>query len=168
MLNTLTNHGYFPRDGRNITRYNAIKGLKDGLNFNGTLAGIMWDQAVIANPELNATFFTLDQLNVHNVLEHDASLSRTDAYFGNNHLYNSTVFAETRQWWTTDPVTAEQLAHSKIFRQLQSRATNPEYKFTSVTQEFSLGELGAPTVAFGDLATGDVPRPLITYFFGKS
>lgn len=59
MMNTLANHGFLPRDGRNITKDNAILGLSEGLNFDSGLASLMWDQAIIANPEPNATFFTL-------------------------------------------------------------------------------------------------------------
>jgi hypothetical protein len=59
MMNTLANHGILPRDGRNITKEAVIKGMKQGLNFDPALATIMFDQAVIANPEPNATFFTL-------------------------------------------------------------------------------------------------------------
>ena len=166
MLNTLANHGFLPRDGRNITRSNAIAALNNGLNFNATLGGIMWEQAIIANPEPNATFFTLEQLNVHNLLEHDASLSRTDAAFGNNHVFNQTVFDVSRNWWTDETVTAKQLAHSKIFRQLESRATNPNYTFGASTEEFSLGEVAAPIIVFGDLTTATVRRDLMEYFFG--
>lgn len=167
MLNTLSNHGFFPRDGRNITKENAVQGLKNGLNFNGSLGALMWEQAIIANPEPNATFFTLEMLNVHNVLEHDASLSRTDKYFGNNHVFNGTIFNQSRQWWTDETITAKQFAHSKIYRQLQSRATNPNYTFTASTEEFSLGEVAAPVIAFGELATGSVNRSLVEFFFGE-
>jgi len=166
MLNTLANHGFLPRDGRNITRSNTIAALNNGLNFNATLGGIMWEQAIIANPEPNATLFTLEQLNVHNLLEHDASLSRTDAAFGNNHVFNQTVFDVSRKWWTDETVTAKQLAHSKIFRQLESRATNPNYTFGASTEEFSLGEVAAPIIVFGDLTTATVRRDLMEYFFG--
>src|SRR5690242_8305853 len=167
MLNTLTNHGFLPRDGRNFTRENVIKGLGDGLNFDSQLAGLMWDQAIFANPEPNATFFTLEQLNVHNVLEHDASLSRTDAAFGNNHVFNQTVFDTSKMWWTDETVSAKQLANSKIYRQLVSRAENDNYKFTASTEEFSLGEVAAPIIAFGDTNEGTVPKSLMVYFFGK-
>jgi hypothetical protein len=167
MLNTLSNHGFLPRDGRNITKENAIKGLKGGLNFNESLGGLMWEQAIVANPEPNATFFTLEMLNVHNVLEHDASLSRSDAFFGNNHIFNETVFNESRKWWTEETITAKQLAHSKIYRQLESRAMNPNYTFSASTEEFSLGEVAAPVVAFGELDTGNVNRSLVEYFFGQ-
>ncbi|KAI4906599.1 hypothetical protein J4E90_010493 [Alternaria incomplexa] len=165
MLNTLANHGFLPRDGRNFTQENVVKGLKDGLNFNASLGALMWQQAIIANPEPNATFFTLEQLNVHNVLEHDASLTRTDAAFGNNHVFNETVYNVSKQWWTEEVVTAKMLANSKIFRQLESRATNPNYTFTASTEEFSLGEVAAPIIAFGSLEEGTVNRTLMEYFF---
>ena len=59
MMNTLANHGILPRNGKAITREAVIKAMKHGLNFDSALAVIMFDQAVIANPEPNATFFTL-------------------------------------------------------------------------------------------------------------
>jgi hypothetical protein len=167
MLNTLANHGFLPRDGRNFTQDNVVKGLKDGINFNTSLGALMWQQAIIANPEPNATFFTLEQLNVHNVLEHDASLSRADAALGNNHLFNETVYNGSKQWWTEEVVTAKMLANSKIFRQLESRATNPNYTFTETTEQFSLGEVIAPIVAFGSFEDATVNRTLMQYFFGE-
>ncbi|THW56197.1 Cloroperoxidase [Aureobasidium pullulans] len=133
MMNTLANHGFIPRNGGNITKQNAIKGLADGLNFDASLASLMWDQAIIANPEPNATFFTLEHLNQHNVLEHDASLSRMDAYYGNNHI--------------------------------ESRAFNPNYTFTANNEQFSLGEVAAPFIAFGNTTSVTVPRDLVLYFF---
>ncbi|KAJ4298075.1 hypothetical protein N0V90_005974 [Kalmusia sp. IMI 367209] len=158
-------HEWIPGGPNDLTKYNAVAALTGGLNFNASLAEIMFDQAIIANPEPNATFFTLDMLNVHNVLEHDASLSRTDAFFGNNHIFNQTVFDTSRAYWTEDVVTANMLANSKIFRQVESRAFNPDYKFTSTTEQFSLGEVAAPIIAFGDIEKFTVPRNLITYFF---
>lgn len=74
MMNTLANHGFLPRDGRNLTKPTVVKALNTAINFNTSLAELMFDQAIIANPEPNATYFTLDMLNRHNVLEHDASL----------------------------------------------------------------------------------------------
>lgn len=160
-------HGFLPRDGRNITKENAIKALGDGLNFDSDLASIMWEQAIIVNPEPNATFFTLDQLNVHNLLEHDASLSRSDAFFGNNHVFNQTIFDTSRKWWPDSIITAKQLAHSKIYRQIESRSSNPKYTFTPSTEEFSLGEVAAPIIAFGDMTSGTVRRDMVEFFFRK-
>jgi hypothetical protein len=199
MMNTLANHGFLQRDGKNITRENAIKALGDGLNFNSSLVEVMFDAAIIANPEPNATYFTLDHLNQHNVLEHDASLryvvvlldrnpepgslsglpfpsdhkpnsltprSRSDAFFGNNHVFNETIFEETKKYWPEPVINASMLANAKVARQLTSKVSNPTYRFTLITEEFSLGEVIAPVVAFGDLATITVNRTLVEYFFG--
>ncbi|KAH8892745.1 Cloroperoxidase [Thozetella sp. PMI_491] len=165
MMNTLANHGFLPHDGRNITEANIISGLGAALNFDSTLASLMFRMAIIANPEPNATFFTLDQLNVHNVLEHDASLSRSDAFFGNNHVFNQTIFDQTRVYWTAETLDANMLANGKVARQIESKAFNPNYTFTSNTEQFSLGEVAAPVIAFGDMETVHVNRTLVEYFF---
>ncbi|KAI7259026.1 hypothetical protein KC343_g9341 [Hortaea werneckii] len=126
----------------------------------------MFKQALPANPDYpNATTFNLDQLNRHNVLEHDASLSRLDAYNGNNHVFNQPVFDETKKYWTEPIITAEHIANSKLARMLQSKATNPEYRFTNTTESFSIGEILAPFIAFGDAKNATVRRDLTVYFF---
>ncbi|KAI6912731.1 Cloroperoxidase [Hortaea werneckii] len=166
MLNTLANHGFLPHDGKNFTQEVVTKGLGDGLNFAPALTEIMFKQALPANPDYpNATTFNLDQLNRHNVLEHDASLSRLDAYNGNNHVFNQLVFDETKKYWTEPVVTAEHIANSKLARMLQSKATNPEYRFTNTTESFSIGEILAPFIAFGDAENATVRRDLTVYFF---
>lgn len=60
---------------------------------------------------------------------------------------------------------ANQLANSKVARQVESKAFNPNYTFTANTENFSLGEVAAPIIAFGDMSTGEVSRALVTYFF---
>ena len=62
MMNTLANHGFLPHDGRGITKKVVIDAMGNALNFDADLATIMFDQAIIANPEPNATFFTLYNL----------------------------------------------------------------------------------------------------------
>lgn len=94
-------------------------------------------------------------------------MSRADAYNGNNHIFNSTIFAKTKAYWTQPILDAAMLANGKLARQIQSRASNPNYTFTSSMEEFSLGEVAAPVIAFGDIQAGRVNRSLVEYFFGK-
>jgi hypothetical protein len=89
-----------------------------------------------------------------------------DAYYGNNHLFNPSTFASSKQFWTSSVLSAEQLAHSKLARQIDSRAFNPTYTFTATMEQFSLGELAAPIVAFGNSEAGTADRALVEYFFG--
>ncbi|KAF5009139.1 hypothetical protein FDECE_4629 [Fusarium decemcellulare] len=149
MMNTLANHGFLPRDGKNLTQEVVVSGLKRGINLHEALGTQMFKQSIIANPEPNATFFTL----------------RLDAYFGNNHAFNQKVFDTTKAYWTAETVDTKMLANGKLFRQIQSRSTNPNYTFTSRTDTFSMGELAAPVLVFGDKATATVPRNLMEYFF---
>ena len=108
-----------------------------------------------------------DHLNRHNVLEHDASLSRSDAFFGNNHVFNSSIFETSKAYWTAETITPEMLANSKLARQVASRSSNPTYVFTADMEQFSIGEVAAPIIVFGDVGEGTVPRGLVEYFFGK-
>ncbi|TDZ24899.1 putative sterigmatocystin biosynthesis peroxidase stcC [Colletotrichum orbiculare MAFF 240422] len=165
MMNTLANHGFLPHDGRNLTQDTVVSALNEALNFNQSLGTLMFQMAIVANPEPNATFFTLDHLNRHNVLEHDASLSRTDAFFGSNHIFNQTVFDESRKYWTADVLDANMLANSKVARQVTSKAFNPNYTFTATVENFSLGEVAAPIIVFGDMDAGTVNKTLVEYFF---
>jgi hypothetical protein len=90
-----------------------------------------------------------------------------DAYYGNNHLFNPATFASSKSFWTTSLLSAQQLANSKLARQIDSRAYNPTYTFTATTEQFSLGELAAPIIAFGDSEKGTADRALVEYFFGE-
>ncbi|GKT70635.1 sterigmatocystin biosynthesis peroxidase stcc protein [Colletotrichum tofieldiae] len=91
--------------------------------------------------------------------------SRTDAFFGSNHIFNQTIFDESRAYWTKDVLDADQLANSKIARQINSKAFNPNYTFTASVENFSLGEIAAPIIAFGDISAGTVNKTLVEYFF---
>lgn len=62
----------------------------------------------------------------------------------------------------------DMLANGKVFRQLQSKASNPTYTFTSTMDAFSLGEMAAPILVFGDITAQTVNKTLVEYFFRKS
>lgn len=95
-----------------------------------------------------------------------AGFSRTDAYFGSNHVFNQTIFDESRAYWTSPVLDARHIANSKVARQIASKAFNPTYRFTTAVEQFSLGEMAAPFIAFGDVEKVTVDRDLVEYFFG--
>ncbi|EAW15001.1 uncharacterized protein ACLA_004150 [Aspergillus clavatus NRRL 1] len=106
--------------------------------------------AIIANPEPNATFFT----------------PRSDTYFGNNHVFNQTIFDETKAYWTGDILNASMLANSWLARQINSKDFNPTYTFTEMMGHFTLGKVAVPIIAFGDMKTGLVNKTVVEYFLG--
>lgn len=60
------------------------------------------------------------------------------------------------------------LANAKLARQIESRAFNPNYTFTSLAESFSIGEISSFVAVFGNLQTNTANRTLLEYFFGLS
>jgi len=88
-MNSLANHGYINRDGRNLNLYTLIKAQVEVFNFSIPLASILSLGGLFICG--NGLTVTLDQLKLHSwiSIEHDASLGRQDIRTGNN--------------WTIDP-----------------------------------------------------------------
>ncbi|KAJ7044864.1 Peroxidase, family 2-domain-containing protein [Mycena alexandri] len=86
-LNSLSNHGYLPRDGRNIHATDIITAMNDYLGLSATFdflqtfgAGVRG--AFVLLPGLSIGLESYDALtNSHNKIEHDASFTRSDVFF---------------------------------------------------------------------------------------
>ncbi|KAF2652386.1 peroxidase [Lophiostoma macrostomum CBS 122681] len=165
MLNTLANHGYLPHNGRDISQQNTIDALGQALNINSTLAVFLHQEALTTNPAPNATTFSLDDLSRHNVLEHDASLSRLDAYFGDNHDFNQAVFDETRSYWTSPIINITTAAAALAARKETSNTTNPTFVLSDIGRAFGFGETAAYILILGNKTTATVERSLVEYLF---
>ncbi len=83
-LNALANHGYINRNGRNITRNDIEAAAYKALGVGYDVTAIATINAQIAAEIFpNGVMSSLWALNAtHNVIEHDASLSRNDKYLG--------------------------------------------------------------------------------------
>ncbi|RAL12605.1 peroxidase family protein [Aspergillus homomorphus CBS 101889] len=165
MLNTLANHGILPHDGKDITEQQTIDALYKALSIDEQLARSLHQQALTTNPQPNATTFSLNHLSRHNILEHDASLSRQDFYFGNNHDFDQAVFDETRSYWIFPIIDIKAAATARQARINTSKANNPTHTLSSLAQAVSLAESSAYIIVFGNKWAGTVRRSLIEYFF---
>ncbi|GAB1313749.1 hypothetical protein MFIFM68171_03959 [Madurella fahalii] len=165
-LNAFANHGFLPRSGKYITHQDLIDGLAAATNFDEGLSNLLFDFAVGTNPEPNATWFSLDHLTRHNVLEHDASLSRLDNYFGHADVFNRRVFDETRSHWgRRDIINAVNGAAAIAGRMSTSRRTNPEFAMSELGLAFTIGETAAYISILGDKTSLTVDRRLVEYLF---
>ncbi|KAI7531913.1 hypothetical protein KC331_g13849, partial [Hortaea werneckii] len=88
-LNALANHGFIPRNGKDMTLPILIKGLKAGMNMAPDFTIAIGGVGLLSSDSPDtARAFDLDDLDQHNFpIEHDASLSRQDAYFGNDYSF---------------------------------------------------------------------------------
>ncbi|KAH7016690.1 Peroxidase, family 2-domain-containing protein [Ilyonectria destructans] len=165
MLNVLANHGYLPRDGKNIDKEVTRHAMKNGLNLDSAFADIMFDPALLTSPKENSSTFDLDNLNRHNLLEHDGSLSRADAYWDDSQVFNTTVYAETLSYFEGDTVDLKSAAAARLARMTSSQKTNPTFFVNSTAQSISLGETGAYILALGDRVAGTVPLARVRMMF---
>jgi hypothetical protein len=171
MLNTLANHAFLPHDGKAISEARVVHALGSALNISASLATFLFSEAITTAPQPNATTFTLEDLGRHNILEHDASLSRSDYFFNHDpYSFNASVFAETQSYWHGDTITLKMAAEARIGRLITSNTTNPTYSLSDLGSDFSVGETAAYILLLGDDhgVSGTVRRELVEYFFGKS
>ncbi|CAN9094956.1 unnamed protein product [Alternaria alternata] len=141
-LNSLANHGFIHRDGRNMTIPHLISGLAAGLNIGADFTTAISGAGLLSSPNPLGGSFDLDDLSQHNFpIEHDASMSRQDAALGNPQpFYNPnwqqyiSFFAGKDQ---TDVPTA---AKAKYARTQDSQKRNPEFVYGLREAVFSYGE----------------------------
>ncbi|ETS80520.1 hypothetical protein PFICI_08049 [Pestalotiopsis fici W106-1] len=165
-LNTLANHGYLPRDGRKITLDFLRDAMLNGFNIAHSDAEGLFPLALQTSPDYpNTDTFDLEDLGRHDILEHDISLSRSDAWFASPDPFNETVWAETTSYFTTDFITVQQLADARMGRLATSQATNPNFTLSGLADGFSWGECASFFEIMADGTTGTVNKTFIDYWF---
>ncbi|KAL2813635.1 Cloroperoxidase [Aspergillus cavernicola] len=165
-LNTLANHGYLPRNGKDITLDILKDAMLEGFNIANSDALILFFPAISTSPEYPFTDrFDLANLGRHGILEHDISLSRSDAYFADPNPFNERVWAETASYFTTPMITVEQVAAARMGRLATSQETNPEHSLSALADGFSWGECASFFEIMADGTTGTVKKEYIEYWF---
>jgi len=92
-LNSLANHGFIHHNGKDMNIPHLLQGLAEGLNIGPDFTVLIGAAGLLSAPYPLAGSFDLNMLDQHNFpIEHDGSLSRGDAYFGDNHSFNATIF----------------------------------------------------------------------------
>ncbi|KAH9907362.1 Chloroperoxidase [Xylariomycetidae sp. FL2044] len=170
MLNVLANHGFFPHDGKHLTREIVVEAFASVLNIEESFASTMYDGGLACNTRLpNATDFSLGDLNNHDsILESDGSLSREDFYFNRYQVFNSTVFDESKSYWaSSDTIDVRSAAAAHLARVADSRARNPEFNATWTPEraDRSWATAALYISMMGDNAAGTAPREWVEYMF---
>ncbi|KAF7368186.1 putative sterigmatocystin biosynthesis peroxidase stcC [Mycena venus] len=79
-LNTMANHGYIHRDGKNISMLETYRGLKACWGLSSPLAGLLALGGWFAIRRLGR--INLFDIGLHNAIEHDASVVHLDCPAG--------------------------------------------------------------------------------------
>jgi hypothetical protein len=150
-LNALANHGYIPRDGKDLTPELLKQRVMDVYNMDPSVARTLVRRL--------PPHFTLADLGEHGFIEHDASLVHDDAAVGNDpSAVNETLVEELISLANEDQViTKEAVAQHRHNRELHSQRTNPSFDFSAYRQLVTYAEASAFLLGLGDYDTASIP-----------
>lgn len=188
-LNTLASHGYLPRNGI-ATPAQIVNAVQEGFNMGNDLAVFVTYAAFLVdgNPLTNllsiggkSSLTGIDPpkpaivggLDTHAVFEGDASMTRGDAFFGDNHSFNETQFEEFEKFSNQFGGGFYNLTAAAEFRWQriqESIATNPNFSFISPRYFTAYAESTFPLVFFvdGRKSDGRLPLDVARGFFQES
>jgi len=170
-LNTLANHGHLPRNGKAITPEMFSTAIENVYNFDTVLGYLFGHLAIpaVANNSLTTYTLDLDHLNLHDGIEHDASLSRNDFIQGDNHSFQPKLLEALLADAEGDFITAESLAKARSRREKDSLAAgSPALTTKSTTLAYGESALILQALGIPD-ASGNfkVPKASIQKWFGE-
>lgn len=150
-LNILANHGYIPRNGRNISAAAAIEAQMTAFNFDQASAASPIAGALSVSTTGYSDTFNLDDL-ARPGADRDGDLSRADRYFGDNVSFNQTIWSSVMQHWPDATVTFAQAAEARAARLRDAAAENPEFAQPEAAVAGSFTQLAGVLCAFGGSA----------------
>jgi len=168
-MNSIANHHFIQHDGRNITVPKLVQVMMDVFNLSKELATKVSDLGLLTADNPAGGVFTLDDLNKHNLFEHDASLSRCDLNIcGDNHSFNQTIFDDFLSFFNdTDHITIERAAAARYHFVQKSRSENSQFTYDVLKQATSYGETIKYFRTMADPVTGLTPVRFVKILFGK-
>ncbi|KIJ37979.1 hypothetical protein M422DRAFT_177141 [Sphaerobolus stellatus SS14] len=169
-LNTLASHGYLPRNG--VARPDQlVTGVMEGLNLGNDFAKFLVYQAFLMNGNPLTNLMSIGMktpetgpdppkpalvggLSQHGTFEGDTSMTRVDAFFGDQAVFNETLFQEfiafSAKYGFNGTYDLNAVAELRNQRLLDPIATNPELVFTSPRILSAYSEAVFPTIFFVD------------------
>ncbi|KAG6826658.1 hypothetical protein H0H92_014949 [Tricholoma furcatifolium] len=143
-INAMANHGILPRDGKNISFKEMSDRINSTYNFASSFCYFVPNYAAnMLNKNYNTDKFDLAELDLHNGIEHDASLVRRDVYFQPDQSIIHVPFVKELLESATgkdedgNPIlTISDLSRISSKRRAQARAENPEFSLDTIHKTF--------------------------------
>jgi hypothetical protein len=142
-----------------MTIPHLVKGLAAGLNIGADFSTAIGGVGLFSSPNPLGGSFNLNDLDQHNFpIEHDASLSRKDAFFGDNHSFFDPFFEDVMSFFPSGQTNIPGAAKAIANRTDDSEQTNPEFVYGA--REFILryGETGLYLQTMGGSDTDGIAK----------
>ncbi|KAJ3137021.1 hypothetical protein HK101_003926 [Irineochytrium annulatum] len=163
--NSLANHGFLSRT--EMTADNINSALENVMLMDSALSNLFSSQSMPLGTVLpdGTKIVSLAELDKHGAIEHDASLTRNDAFTGDNTSFNSTLLDQLLSFSSDGVhVTIDELAKFRAAREKYSKATNPSFTFGLKQQFTAYGEAALLYEAMKD-DTGNIRVDWIEVLF---
>jgi hypothetical protein len=147
-----------------------VRGLGEGLNVAADFAVLIGTLGARSANDPLALSFNLDDLDKHeHMIEHDGSLSRGDAFFGDNHTFNMTIWQTVLDYFEdSKTVNFTASAKARWNRITTQRKANPDFVYNAKDIILSYGETALYLSVLGDPVTGHPPIEWVRVLFGES
>ncbi|OHW95227.1 deoxyribonuclease-related protein [Colletotrichum incanum] len=122
----------------------------DALNIGEPRAINIFENALTTNPIPNATFFDMQMLPAHNVIEHDGSLSRRDAIFDPTNPFDEGTFNNFMSYFGDEQaIKTSIIANARARQALDMSRINPTFSITQDQVPVIVGENAMLLAIFG-------------------
>jgi len=176
-LNAMANHGWLPRSGKDIDLAALQRAVKGAFNFAPDALDQAFHIAVDFNLTTtgNSSTIHLSDLDLHDAIEMDGSLSRNDYFLGDNTHFDPVVWVSTAnrlglydcvETEADKFVTVEKVAVARALRVQDAMRANPRFNASAAQQRGSPGTTGLFMAALWNDAAGAVPKTWVRSFFG--
>ena len=168
-LNSMANHGILPHSGKDLTVKMLTDAMEEVFNIGFDLRTILAVGGVFASPTaLQYGTMDLDDLDKHNFIEHDGSLSRAPFHeAGDDHTFRQDIFDQVLNFFsnTTDATASVTEASKAHLHRVQTDSRSPDFSYGSKQTFLALGETALYLMAMGDPLTGTAPLEYIRILF---
>ena len=166
-LNTAANHGFINHSGKDLNLPDLIEGLAASMNMGADFTTAISAIAFFSSPYPLGLSFTLSDLDQHNFpIEHDASISRQDAYFGNDYSFNQSAYDQYFNYFGNNKTTdIKSISYAKDIRYQDSLKRNPTFTFGLRETILSYGENALYVQTLSDPTSGVAPLDYVRMFF---
>jgi hypothetical protein len=143
-LNAMANHGILPRDGKNVSFKEMTAKIRTTYNFAGSFCYFVPKFAAnMLKKDYEKDTFNLSDLDLHNGIEHDASLTRQDVAIQPDQskpyipYIRQLLDAATGKDKDGDPcLTIADLSKVSSIRRAEARANNPNFSLDTFHKMF--------------------------------
>ncbi|KAF9257313.1 Cloroperoxidase, partial [Marasmius fiardii PR-910] len=166
-INALSNHGYLPRDGRNITVQAMSKAVEGTFQvFNVLAATVALSTKLALACSKQPTTFDLEDTALHGCFEHDTSISRGDAALGDNLTFNGTLYKTLAEKNPGKDFYDTEVA-GKVMKDRLGFSLATNNATVNTVKEFTLRSTEAALylAVMGDGKTGKAPKKFVDIIF---